>query len=460
MSQKITTFLVQLKRLNQDLREGFRLLYWTYFKPFTLQNWLNLLESDIKITTPFLALIKLSIYNNNSIKIYLRQLLLLLILPPLITVLISYLIFDLNYETFNWVWNGFFISSWLLGLVISYRWLNKGIFTLLLLNIILIINLPYFQLDWQTNLIPAIEGMIAGSISLIVANLPLTVFFGIGVTLASQLSEMIFKNYLISEQFLMNLGLVIGAISGLGLGLNWMLDLGIEEGIKRGFFWGVASGVALGIGTNLTWGLLWSLSFIGGIIRFYFWLPEAIYIWLLSLVNQLKKQSLKRLLLPIYLDELAILPLPKITKTIIFCYFQGSPQIQETLLYLLNYSNRGHLVDQSLKQITLHSLSQCKTITDMVTIPEKLLWIPNFTNSSELTTTLANFAKVSQAVKGFQGTPNLDFQLEILNAATLVLEQLINYLDQIKSKFSRACIKIIKKWLIILETTQKKIEKL
>jgi hypothetical protein len=465
MIKKFLNFRIKITQIHQYFQESLRLFYWTYFKPFTLQKWLDVLESNLTITTPFIALIKLPISQNDSLKNYLSQLLLLLIFPPFLTGLISWLIFWLNNESFNWLWNGFFLSSWLLGLLISYKWLNRGIATVLIISFsfsfILLINFPYIQ-DIQdeikSNLIPVIEGMIAGSLSLIVANLPLTVFFGVGVTFASQLSEMILNNYLISEQTMMNFGVIIGAVSGLGLGLNWMLDFGIESGIKKGFFWGIASGVALGITSDLSWGLLWSLSFIGGIIRVYFWLPEIIYIWLMSIVNQIKSLSLSRLLLPFYLDELEILPLPKTISTITNSYQKNPESIREIVLYLVNYTNREHLVSKSLNQITLICLSRCQNIADMVTIPEQLTVVSQLTNSSELSTTLANFAKVSQAVKGFQGTPSVDFQLEILNAASLLLEQLIVYLNQRKTDFSFACIAIIKKWLTILENKQKEID--
>ncbi|MGL5060513.1 MAG: hypothetical protein ACRC62_11090, partial [Microcoleus sp.] len=96
------------------LAECLRLLYWIYFKPFTLAEWLREIHPDLKSNTnPFTM--RSEFRGNPKLRRYAGQVWWLTVAVPVVAVLIVGIIYSLVVEPFNWSRSSLFWIGWLLG---------------------------------------------------------------------------------------------------------------------------------------------------------------------------------------------------------------------------------------------------------------------------------------------------------------------------------------------------------
>ena len=102
------------------LAECLRLLYWIYFKPFTLAEWLREIHPDLKSdTNPFRMRSEFS--GNPKLRRYAGQVWLLTVAVPIVAALLVGIIYSLVVEPFNWTRSSLFLMGWFLG-----NWVARG----------------------------------------------------------------------------------------------------------------------------------------------------------------------------------------------------------------------------------------------------------------------------------------------------------------------------------------------
>ena len=99
--------------------ECLRLLYWIYFKPFTLERWLQKIHPELKPNTNPFSL-KGEFRGNSRLRRYAGQVWWLTAVTPVLAVLLvapTYTLF--SGDSFNWFRSGQVLLGWLIGLTVA-----------------------------------------------------------------------------------------------------------------------------------------------------------------------------------------------------------------------------------------------------------------------------------------------------------------------------------------------------
>ena len=102
------------------LAECVRLLYWIYFKPFTLAEWLREIHPDLKSNTnPFTM--RAEFRGNPKLRRYAGQVWFLTVAVPVVAALLFGIIYSLAVGPFNWSRSSLYLIGWFLG-----NWVGRG----------------------------------------------------------------------------------------------------------------------------------------------------------------------------------------------------------------------------------------------------------------------------------------------------------------------------------------------
>lgn len=387
-----------MNKVCEYIREYLQLVYWFYFKQYTLRKWLKDIHPELGINTnPFslgaeftqnarLQHYASQVYRTNTVIVFL-----FLWIIPLIHSLF-------RHEPFNWINNGisciifcitYFGSVWLLQLYFD-KW--PRVFLISYSGIAIIVGISYFvfqnlSLDtivqifiFQPNTTSinlancALGGFVMSMMlststqiftSCLIMNLSLSniLFFALDNTLTSiTISVVIFTIFLercVVIQLNSKRSMLIAPINILA-SIVVIILMGIS--VKANtmnivvFFIGVAS--------------------IFAMLRVYFWIPELI--WMLGLQflsNQNDKSYLLRRLPP-YFDQLIILPLPFMAKIIIKSYRQNPVAARSTIDYFITSTNQQAVAKKAMFGIGIETLNQCRYVSDIIGSQIQLDWLP------------------------------------------------------------------------------------
>ncbi|TBR58224.1 AAA family ATPase, partial [Westiellopsis prolifica IICB1] len=214
-------------------------------------------------------------------------------------------------------------------------------------------------------------------------------------------------------------------------------------------------GVALGV----AFGVAGGVACILGALRFYFWLPEFLWMLILYFVLSRHRDGGKWLgYLPPRFDEKIILLLPFIDKLIIKAYRESPSVARETIDYLINSTNQQKVAAQAMAGITIDNLSRCQTLGDIAEIPNQLNWIPS-PAPKELGNALPQLLDISQDVKAAVAATSPSRQTELLNRPISALRKLQNSLTfEQNPQLATGYRQITDPWLAILETAQRTLQ--
>ncbi|MBP5976876.1 AAA family ATPase, partial [Brasilonema sp. CT11] len=101
------------------IAECTRLLYWSYFKPYTFANWLRDIHPELEpITNPFAKRAEFS--TNPRLRRYAGQVWWLTAVTPVVAVLVVAPVYTLvSGELFNWLRSGLLWLGWLICLMVA-----------------------------------------------------------------------------------------------------------------------------------------------------------------------------------------------------------------------------------------------------------------------------------------------------------------------------------------------------
>ncbi|MCP6758771.1 MAG: hypothetical protein NHB32_08370 [Fischerella sp. CENA71] len=304
------------------ITECARLLYWVYFKPYTLKRWLRDIHPELKLDTNVFSK-RANFKTNPRLHRYAGQVWWLTALVPwLIVILVAPIYTLISHEAFRWFFSFLFLVGWIIGLMLVA-------FPQQRLKILLLV--------------------VAGFITALTYD-----------------------------------------------------SLGVALGVAFGVAFGVALGVASGV------------AFILGVLRFYFWLPEFLWMLILFFVLSRHRDGGKWLgYLPPRFDEKINLPLPFMDRLIVEAYRENPDAARETIDYLINSTNQQKVAAQAMAGITIDNLKLCHTLGDIAEIPNHLNWIPS-PAPKELGNALSQLLDISQDVKAAV-TATSSRQSELLN---------------------------------------------
>ncbi|MCI5164290.1 MAG: AAA family ATPase, partial [Candidatus Electrothrix sp. AX5] len=198
----------------------------------------------------------------------------------------------------------------------------------------------------------------------------------------------------------------------------------------------MAVGVAVGI------------SFILGILRFYFWLPELIWVLLLRFVPipVIRRVSW----LPSYYDQLIVLPLPFLPGFIAEAYQENQAAARQTIDYLITSTNQQKTAAKAISRIAAEEFSRCQIAGDIATIKEQLNWISD-QQSAGLTTCL----EISQDVAAALEASSFYRQAQQLDKVIQKIDRQRNALATASAREATAFGAVLDSWQRILETARR-----
>ena len=440
--------------------ECFRLLYWSYFKPFSWQSWRYKIHPELDGRNNNLFGVGDEFRNNPQLRRYADQIWWLNATVPLLAILLVVPVWSLVIsKPFNLIPSCTFFVGYLISLLLMRisptrlrRWLYVG-----------------FLLGY----------------SLLSLVLPLVVFFA-PKTVPTEFDTTDAHWLLLFGGLL---GLFISCVENLPWGLTFIVAYGVGLGIVGGVAWNVVLGIAFGLGLSMGWGSSnWvnvALHLIGGVIygvlqgiitqsvvfgvafvvpfllgflRVYFWLPELLWMFALSKFAKHKNSSHWLHYLPPHFDQLIILPLPLMRQLIVEAYRENPVAALQTINYLITSTNQQKLAASAMADIAVDSLSRCQMVSDIVTISKQLAWIPS-PPSKELSPVLLQMLDISRDVGASQKATSPYRQSELLNPPITTLHELLNRLAFGKNaRLATTFGSIAQHWLTILETAQRTLE--
>lgn len=410
--------------------ECVRLLYWTYFKPFTFERWLRDIHPELKPKdNPFEK--RAEFRTNPRLRRYAWQVWWLTVLVPVVAVLLVVPIHTLaTGKSFHWFVSCFFLVGWLIGRVLD-RGGNE--------NRLIIILAVVFTIVLASQVLSGVALGMAVGVALGVA---FSVVFGVAFGVAVGVAFGVAVGVLV--------GVVFGVVGGVAFGVALGVAVGVALGVAVGVAFGVAGGVALGVTVGV--------AFILGVLRVYFWLPELLWILILFFFSRIGERVNCLRYLPPRFDELIILPLPFMDVMIVEAHRNNPTAAQQTINYLINSTNQQKVAARAISGIASDILNRCQTLRDIEEITNQLSWIPS-PPPQELGTVLPQFLDISQNVKASMEATSPYRQRELLNIPINALQQLKNSLAFGKNALAATKFgSIAERWLTILETARRTLE--
>jgi AAA+ ATPase superfamily predicted ATPase len=438
----------------QYLAECGQILCWSFFKPYTFNNWLQGIDSDLSMTaSPFLLQAKFE--NNPQLKRYAFQVWwLALVMPSLISVLVGCVYSLTAPEPFYWQRSSLVLIGWSLGLLLVRQPTEKlsDQFTQILwiwFIVSILLNLggrvfpdtiePISTAILGSQLIPVAVGVaggvavgVAGGVALGVAlgvaggvagGVALGVALGVAVGVALGVALGVAVGVALGVALGVAVGVALGVAGGVALGVAGGVAVGVAVGVAGGVALGVAGGVALGVALGVAGGVAVGVAVILGVLRIYFWVPELLWTLALKFLVPGPQRVAILCYLPPYFDELIHLPLPFLSDLIAEAHQHNPTAARQTLNHFTNFTNQQRTVARSLFKIALAQCGQCQTFGDLTALVTTLDWLPS-PPPREFGLVLPQFLEISQSLGAAQAGSSPYRQVEFLRQGQRNLENL------------------------------------
>ena len=336
--------------LKTYLLECLRLLYWAFFKPFTLRSYLRDIHPDLKPDSDRFRLLRQN-PDNARLRRYADQAWWLALAAPWVVAVIAGVLLPLllpqalpvrgSIPQFDWQGSLLFLGGWTLGLLIARATSRFWFWAISFLLLYFVASLLFAGL---LRLAPRLT-------------------FSILQLIPEQAFDVIV------ELRLLAIGVAFGVLGGVARSVAF----GVAGGVAVGVVVGVADSVAFGVAVGVAFGV----AFVLGALRAYFWLPELA--WMLALAAALSqgKNAARMLpLLPPRFDQLIILPLPFMDKIIVKAHRENPAAAQQFIRYLTSETNQQAVAARAMRGIAEDVLARCQAVQDIVHAADQLAWLP------------------------------------------------------------------------------------
>jgi hypothetical protein len=409
--------------------ECVRLLYWTYFKPYTFARWLRDIHPALKIdTNPFKM--QAEFHTNPRLHRYARQVLWLSAVVAMLAVLLVSPVYTVvNSIAVDWL----LICSVAIG--------PFSMFIVFALICLAGVSLMVGGRRYTSRLIAAL----AGSLLVLVFRSACHEASGVASGMAWSMAWGVASGVASGMAW----GVTSGVVLGIALGMVWSMALGMAFAVALGLVSGVAFIVAFVIA--LVMGL--NVGFVFGFMRVCFWLPESLWMLILLLLSRLGNEVQWLRYLPPRFDELTLLPLPFMGQMIVEAYRENPSAACEAIDYLITSTNQQNVAVKAIVEITVNSLSRCQSLRDIADITDELAWIPS-PPPKELGSVLPQLLDISQDVRRADEATSPYRKYELLKPPITALRELLNSLA-FYAWLATTFGSITQHWLTILETAQR-----
>jgi hypothetical protein len=468
--------------------EYIRLLYWAYFKPFTFSRWLHNLHPELDLDkNPFNR--KAEFPDYPRLHRYARQVWLSTVVFLPTTVLLPGVLYDLTTsKPHNWFSTSSYLLGFWFGLWLAMRLCPKhklwglGVFLIdIALGLLLLSKESVHGVltrlsdhDWLGQVAASVELSEAfGQLQIFGLAVGLSMFFTFDaypfIYVSSAVSSLVglIVCWIVGgvDSRVFETTVIIGLMSGFGcspnIALGWTnrwfypivqfglfgVMIGVAGGVREG---GVMLGVAVGVAAGVVCILV--------TLRVYFWLPEFLWMCLLSTFAPHGNRSRWLCYLPPRFDELIILPLPFMEQMIVEAYRENRSAARETINYLVTSTNQQNVAAQAIVGIAVDRLSRCQSQMEIVNITDELGWIPS-PPPKELGFVLPKLLDISQDIRASVEATLPYGQSELLNPPIAALRELLNNLAFSKNaRLATTFGSIAQDWLTILETARRTLE--
>ena len=432
----------KLEEFGQYLKECTRLLYWSFYKLYTLDRWLKEIHPELKrIDNPFL--LRDEFAGNPALDRYASQSWWLAVtVPVLVTGILGCLYPPLAKETFDWLESILFLLGWLFGLVaIRTTRFTKKVHILFFISTFYIFAItinfifPALFSNFEARLVNVFAIGVAGGATIGVAGgAAVGVAFGVAGGAA--------------------VGVAGGTAGGVAVGVAGGIAVGVAVGAAVGVAVSVAASIAFGVAFDMAFGVAGGISMLLGIFRVYFWIPELLLTLILFFLNCRGYSTATLLYFPNRFDEEIRLPLPFLETIIVDAYRENPITTLKTLDHLNTSTNQQHLAARAIVSIAADCLSRCRNTGDIITLPHEFAWIPT-PPPPEIGETLPEFLEISQDVRAALEASSVYRQRELLVGP---LERLIilqnTFVLSKNSKVVNRFGNTVNRWRDILETAR------
>jgi uncharacterized protein len=472
---------MKINEVGEYIQECLRLLYWVYFKHYTLEKWLQDIHPQLDtITNPFS--LRSDFRQNPRLQRYANHAWWITAIVPILAVLIVAPIYSLFADrSFEWLPSGLFLLGWIGGLWFVRgdfgRWSNR-----LLLNVIYICLGSILLWKIGSFILPSsIQQLIQHTFTSFISTPPfLSVFisvalygavgmtFGIAFGIASGIvfgmtfgiaSGIVFGIELgiAVIAFSIALGIAFGIVFGMMDSVTSGLKFGVMSGVMSGVVSGLKFGVMSGVVSGLKFGVVSGVAFILGVSRVYCWIPE--FFWMIGLSLMLSQGNAASVLrrLPPYFDQRIFIPLPFIAEIIIKAHRQNPIAARSTIDYFITSTNQQAVANKAMFGIGIETLNQCRYVSDIIGSQIQLDWLP--TDEKTFGKVLPRLLEISHNIDiAYQATTAYN-KLELVDRSISDLQKLQTSLSTAASASDAPLFgTITMRWLQILQDNRQALE--
>jgi AAA+ ATPase superfamily predicted ATPase len=245
-------------------------------------------------------------------------------------------------------------------------------------------------------------------------------------------------------------GAAYGLAYGVIIGTFYCLAVSIVFGLMVGLSCGTATiGIVIGVITGVVFGIFAFLI----AIRVHLWLFELLWVFLLYSCQIFVRTSPPLSLMPFFYNEQILLPLPLLEKWLIQHYDRSPAQTLQTLDYLTNSTNQQKLAAKARISIVVESLSRVQKFSQLTTIHQQFTWLPN-PLPAEFDSSITELLEISQDSRAAETATSAYRTVELLNRPIQRLTDLQKALAFNKSRHRLSLGQTSQRWLSLLTTAQ------
>lgn len=452
-----------MNKVYEYIREYLQLVYWFYFKQYTLRRWLKDIHPELDINTnPFFLGNEFT--QNTWLQQYANRMcrtntlivfLFLLVIPSIAS--------SFDYISFNWIKSGLTCIIYLVNIWLIQIRLVKQIYISKVLvgagSCILIISILLFNSQFDLTSIGLVACILNGLIISIFCNTFCNIFIPCLMTIL-YLSNFLF--------FALGNTLTSITISIVPIAIFLERCIAIQFNSKRSIFIAPISIVAsivvtilIGISAKANTiniiVLFIGVAFMFAMLRVYFWIPELIWMLGLQFFSNHNDKSYLLCRLPPYFDQLIILPLPFMAKIIIKSYRQNPVAARSSIDYFITSTNQQAVAKKAMFGIGIETLNQCRYVSDIIGSQIQLDWLP--TDEKTFGKVLPRLLEISHDIDiAYQATTAYN-KLELVDRSISDLQKLQTSLSTAASASDAPLFgTITMRWLQILKDNRQALE--
>ncbi len=443
----------------QYVKECLQLLYWIYFKPYTLKQHVQAICPEI--TDPYqdnFLRRSVEIRKNSLLKRYDDQIWWLTVITPVTGIFIFLALavflrneplttvlrrFNLAILPFYWLIIQLFFRA-------TRRKLNRKLSILLMLIAVFVIialikitgSIAPFLTDVLVLLTLVLAGGLAvgltsgtaGGISFDVSFGPIFILLGVLVT-----------DKIANEELLITTCGIIGMLLG-SVVSRWDGTSKPAIAIALKLFTGlILFGISIVKITEIA-GVFFFTSYILGVFRCYFWILELLWTFFIRFIPFYPAYRLS--LLPPKFDQFIILPLPFLPIFISEAYQENQAAARQTIDYLITSTNQQKTAAKAISKIAAEECSLCQSTGEIAAIKEQLNWI----SDTQQSTSLKACFEISQDVTAAQEASSLYRKGEQMGRVVQKIERKRNALAAASAQEATSFGAVLDSWQRILET--------